>query len=128
MRQPVERAKTVLIAIALSLLPRRPLGSLSRGRNDDGHDTIDVLVEATPLALIRTLTVGPGVPPDRRSTRGPSVRGLSPPVRTFTSPRKGSHSVLFCYQYLIMDLTCGRNLLLHPQNLWEQQVVFLVHV
>jgi hypothetical protein len=38
------------------------------------------------LPLIRTLTVGPGVPPGQPRLRAGAGRGLSPPVRTFTDP------------------------------------------
>ena len=54
-----------------------------RGQDGSRHRVADHL----RALLIRTLTVGPGVPPGQPATSRRPGRGLSPPVRSFTAPR-----------------------------------------
>ena len=55
------------------------------------HDSARGYAPATALPPIRTLTVGPGIPPARPLSNSPGrvvleVRGLLPPVQTYTDP------------------------------------------
>ena len=54
-------------------------------------------MEFTP-SPIQTFTVGPGIPPGQWTL---STRGLSPPVGTFTPPRR-----LYRFIYYVKTVTC----------------------